>query len=178
MFATLAQTGMRKAEVALPANETFGKRHLSRANLAWRIGGRLLVDPTAAELADLAEGDYALLTVAPSKADQHGLIWSPAPIVLPFHSSEHEHPVCAARELMRLELAATARYVQDRPTQRRRQASTQRGLRGAIGRGSQGSLRAGRARCRGCLRACSLCLRRRVEQPSPEDARFAAVGRA
>ena len=105
MFATLAQTGMRKAEVALPAGDAFGAKHLSRANLAWRIRGRLLVGPTADELGDLTEGDYALLTVAPSKADQHGLIWSPAPIVLPYHASEGDFPICAARELMRLELA-------------------------------------------------------------------------
>ena len=109
MFATLAQTGMRKAEVSLPASEKFGKRHLSRAALAWRIGGRLLVDPTNEELEELAEGDYALLTVAPSKADQFGLVWSPAPIVLPYHASEREYPVCAARELMRLEQALPMR---------------------------------------------------------------------
>ena len=105
MFATLAQTGMRKAEVALPAGDTFGKVHLSRANLAWRIGGRLHTSPTADALADLSEGDYALLTVAPSKADQYGLIWAPAPIILPFYASDTDHPICAARELMRLEVA-------------------------------------------------------------------------
>ena len=105
MYATLAQTGMRKSEVALPANETFCKRHLSRAALAWRIGGDFVTSPSAEQLARLAEGDYALLTVAPSKADQFGLIWSPAPIVLPFHPDDLAHPICAARELARLETA-------------------------------------------------------------------------
>ena len=105
MFATLAQTGMRKSEVALPAGEEFGKRHLSRAAIAWRIGGRFITSPTAEDLAQLTDGDYVLLTVAPSKADQFGLIWAPAPIILPFHASAEEYPICAARELARLELA-------------------------------------------------------------------------
>jgi len=105
MYATLAQTGMRKSEVALPADDPFGKRHLSRAALAWRIGGRFVVSPTPEQLQCLSDGDYALLTVAPSKADQFGLIWSPAPIVLPYHADAREHPICAARELAGLELA-------------------------------------------------------------------------
>ena len=104
-YATLAQTGMRKSEVALPAGVTFSRAHLSRAALAWRIGGRFIVSPTPNDLDRLAEGDYALLTVAPSKADQFGLIWSPAPIVLPFHADEALTPICAARELARLERA-------------------------------------------------------------------------
>ena len=102
-YATLAQTGMRKSEVALAAGVEWSRAHLSRASLAWRIGGRFVVSPTATDLAALAEGDYALLTVATSKADQYGLVWSPAPIVLPYHADRATVPTCAARELAQLE---------------------------------------------------------------------------
>ena len=96
---------MRKAEIALYSGARFGGAHLSRANLAWRIGGRFIISPTAEDLAGLAEGDYALLTFAPSKADQFGLIWTSAPAYLPWHA---DAPISAARELATLELAHPA----------------------------------------------------------------------
>ena len=49
-FAVLAQTGMRKAEVALPHGEAFGRRHLSRAAVAWRMAGVFVVSPSAEQL--------------------------------------------------------------------------------------------------------------------------------
>jgi hypothetical protein len=101
-YSTHAQSGLRKSETCVPNGTQFGRKHLSRANLAWKIGGVFVRTPTRAQLASLAEGDYAILVVAPSKADQHGLVWGQAPIYLPWHAGA---PICAARALAALELA-------------------------------------------------------------------------
>ena len=102
MYCTLAQTGFRKSEVCVPDGKPFGRRHLSRANLAWKIGGRFVRSPTPEQLRGLRAGDFAVLTVAPSKADQHGLHWGQAPVYLPFHGPAVI--VNAARALRDLEL--------------------------------------------------------------------------
>ena len=101
-YAVHAQTGMRKSETCIPNGRAFGKKHLSRANLAWKIGGVFVRDPSRVQLAALREGDFAVLIVAPSKADQHGLHWGQAPIYLPYHARDD---ICAARALAALELA-------------------------------------------------------------------------
>ena len=109
LYATLAQTGMRKAEVALPAGKQFGRQHLSRASLAWRIGGVVVRSPSKEQLLGLKRGDRAILLVGPSKADQYGLVWGPSPICLPFDDERRidggwTRPICAARELRDVEL--------------------------------------------------------------------------
>jgi hypothetical protein len=102
MYCTLAQTGFRKSEVTVPDGKAFGRRHLSRANVAYKLGGRFVRSPSPEQLRAMREGDFVLLTVAPSKADQHGIHWGQAPVYLPFH----EHSVVnAARALRDLELA-------------------------------------------------------------------------
>ena len=102
-YNTLAQTGFRKSEVCVPDGKPFGRRHLSRGNLAWKIGGRFERSPTPEQLHGLRVGDFAVLTVAPSKADQHGIHWGQAPVYLPFHGPSVT--VNAARALRDLELA-------------------------------------------------------------------------
>ena len=102
-YCTLAQTGFRKSEVCVPDGKPFGRRHLSRGNLAWKIGGRFVRSPSPGQLRSLQVGDFAVLTVAPSKADQHGIHWGQAPIYLPFHGPSVV--VNAARALRDLELA-------------------------------------------------------------------------
>ena len=104
LFSTLAQTGMRKAEVSLPAGTTFSKVHISMANVRWLIGGVLYTAPTADQLRSLADGDYALLTPPPSKSDQFALHWGASTIYLRFYSSASDHPICAARDLAAEEL--------------------------------------------------------------------------
>jgi hypothetical protein len=73
--------------------------HISMANVRWVISGRFVEAPTAAQLGALADGDYALLTPPPSKADQFGLHWGASTIYLRFYHSRTDHPICAAREL-------------------------------------------------------------------------------
>ena len=104
LFSTLAQTGMRKAEVSLDAGSVFSKVHLSMANVRWVIGGTLHVAPSAELLRSLSDGDYALLTPPPSKSDQFALHWGASTVYLRFYSSLTAHPICAARDLAAEEL--------------------------------------------------------------------------
>ena len=102
MFHTLAQTGMRKGEVSLPANARFDKSRLSMLNVRWSIGGVVYDDLTPALYERLrAEGGYALLRPPPSKADPFSLHWGPCTIYLRFDATE---TINAARELAREEL--------------------------------------------------------------------------
>ena len=104
IYATLAQTGMRKGEVSLASGVDFGRMHLALKNVRWLIGGAIYEAPTTAQLRSLAHGDYALLTPPCSKADQFSLHWGASTIYLAFYESEADHPICAARELAREEL--------------------------------------------------------------------------
>ena len=101
LWATLAQTGFRKAEVSLGSSATLGPASLTRHNLRWRIGGVETADPTTEQLQQMTDGDLAILIPPKSKCDQFGLEWGQAPIYLRFHS---EAPICAARALRDLEL--------------------------------------------------------------------------
>ena len=104
MFATLAQTGMRKSEVSIPDKGKWTRRFISFDNVKWSIGGIVYKAPTLEQLAALREGDFALLRPPPSKADQFGLHWGASTIYLPYHPNRGTHPVCAARELAREEM--------------------------------------------------------------------------
>ena len=98
----LAQTGFRKGEVTV-ADEEFGTLHLSFDHLTWWIKGKKVDDPDAAQLLNLAPGDYAIIRPPPSKCDPLGLKWSNHPIYLPFDGSA---PINAARALAQWELVA------------------------------------------------------------------------
>ena len=111
LWHTLAQTGFRKAEVALDPREAWGAQHLSWANVTWRIGGVHVPCPTAAQLLTLVEGDYCVLVPPPSKADQFGMRWGSNPIWLPYSS---RGALNAARALARWEVRARV------PLERRR----------------------------------------------------------
>ena len=102
MFHVLAQTGMRKGEVSLPAKEKFDRSRLSFENVRWRIGGDIYNSLTP-ELYGrlLREGGYALLRPPPSKADQFSLHWGACTIYLKFSATE---TINAARELAREEM--------------------------------------------------------------------------
>jgi integrase len=111
MWATLAQTGFRKAEVSLSAGEQFGTHCLTRHSLRWRIGGVEVADPTERQLRNLKEGDLAILIPPRSKCDQFGLEWGQAPIYLRFHPHA---TICAARALRDLELRLPRHGLQQR----------------------------------------------------------------
>ena len=100
---TLAQTGFRKAEVTL-GNEDWGNMNISFANLAWRFtrDGRTYETsaPTAWELFNIKEGDFAIIRPPPSKCDQFAMRWGNSPIWLPYSKSA---AINAARELAKWE---------------------------------------------------------------------------
>lgn len=79
LICTLSECGFRKGEVA-------GDRCAKRSHLTWRIGGRMVANPTSEQLNRLAAGDMAILKPPPSKADQFGLIWAANPIYLGYDS--------------------------------------------------------------------------------------------
>lgn len=97
----LAQTGFRKAEIALKSGAEFALKHFSWDNVKWRIGGVDYARLTPALYARLCEGDVMIVRPPPSKADPFGLRWGAKPIFLPYSSSA---PICAARELAALEM--------------------------------------------------------------------------
>ena len=102
MFHLLAQTGMRKAEVSLPAKAKFDKTRLSMKNIRWRIGADVYDALTPALFERLQrEGGYALLRPPPSKADPFSLHWGPSTIYLRYSATAK---INAARELAREEL--------------------------------------------------------------------------
>ena len=102
MFHTLAQTGMRKAEVSLPPKAKFDKSRLSMLNVKWRIGGTVYNYLTPELHEELTrKGGYALLRPPPSKADPFSLHWGPCTIYLRYSALE---PINAARELAREEI--------------------------------------------------------------------------
>jgi integrase len=97
----LAQTGMRKAEVALPAGAAFGLKHFSWDNVKWRVGGTDYAALTPALRARLKEGDMLIVRPPPSKADPFGLRWGVHPIYLPYSATA---PINAARAMADLEM--------------------------------------------------------------------------
>lgn len=99
LIAVMAQSGLRKAEVT--SSKGFGKKDMSRASLYWVIQEVVVRSPTLAQLLGLKPGDYAALTPPPAKADQFGAIYGGLPMYFPFDATT---PLCAARELQRLEL--------------------------------------------------------------------------
>ena len=99
LIATMAQSGLRKAEVSSKAD--FTRKGMSRANVSWLIAGVIVRSPTPQQLHDLKLGDYACVTPPPAKADQFGVIYGGLPIYLPYHPTT---ALCAARELKHLEL--------------------------------------------------------------------------
>ena len=112
-FHTLAQTGFRKAEIARPRGAKWSNMHISFANLTWRIRGEEVYAPSARQLMALQDGDYAVITPPPSKADPLGLRWHGHPIWLCFDASSQ---INAARELARWELAAKVEESERRST--------------------------------------------------------------
>ena len=99
----LAQTGFRKADVALGTGD-WDSTKMSWASLKWLIDGKVVLSPTEAQLMSLVPGrDYAILMPGPSKADAFGMRWGNNPIWLPYDPTA---AVNAAFALMQWELCA------------------------------------------------------------------------
>ena len=111
LWATLAQTGFRKAEVAVGSGAAFGPDCLTRHNIRWRIGGIEVADPTEEQLRNLRDGDMCIIIPPRSKCDQFGLEWGQAPIYLRFRENAR---ICAARALRDLELRLPRHGLQQR----------------------------------------------------------------
>ena len=78
--------------------------NISFANLTWRFQGRPdTASPTAWELFNIKEGDYAILRPPPSKCDLQAMRWGNSPIWLPYSGSA---ALNAARALAKWELQA------------------------------------------------------------------------
>ena len=104
-FATLAEEGSRKDEVAKKTADTpFKKGRFTFASLVWKIGGdELRRPPTREELRTLQEGDGVLLKHGIAKNDPFGAYFAATPSFLAYRPGD-EH--CACRALAEMELAA------------------------------------------------------------------------
>jgi hypothetical protein len=101
---TLAQTGFRRSEVSCKHRDRFDPtRHLTRANLMWRINGVMHREATKAQLKSLDTASQAVLLPVPSKTDDFGFVWGDKPIYLPIRFGKW---CCAALRLAELELLA------------------------------------------------------------------------
>ena len=108
---TEAQTGFRNGDVT-------SKKHTKRdmmsiGHLTWFFKGKNRSELTGDELESLSEGDFAIITPPPSKADIFGMRWGSKPIFLPFSPTD---PICAARALRDLELAVQVKGEERRLT--------------------------------------------------------------
>ena len=106
------QTGYRKAEVGVPTGDVFGRCHLSRASVAWRIGGEVIADPSPAQLRALKEGDVALIHSPPMKNDQYGDKYGVYPSYLSYYPEDDS----AAYRLAQIELCFPVRGAHRRET--------------------------------------------------------------
>ena len=107
LLTVAASTGIRKAEGVTPDGKPLDQRRLRRCNLHWRIDGRVLADPSPAQLAALVPGrDSAVLIPPPSKADRFGQTWGTNPIHLPYAPTD---PANAAARLRTIELTFPVR---------------------------------------------------------------------
>lgn len=101
MWHLLAQTGFRKAEVAIPEGVRHGARHLSWDNIKWCIGGKDYAALTPPLFNVMGAGDVLIVRPPPSKADPWGLRWGVSPVYLPYSATA---PICAARAMAALEI--------------------------------------------------------------------------
>ena len=90
--------GFRKAELCTQDGGSFVRGHLSRASVAWRIGGIMVAKATCEQLRNLQPGDCAAIRPPTCKNDPFGQWFSDKAIWLPFNDS----PVNAAKALAEL----------------------------------------------------------------------------
>ena len=95
------------------SKEEFTKRDLSLVHLTWLFKGEMRDYLSPAELMSLSEGDYAIITPPPSKADPFGMRWGSKPISLPFSPTDQ---ICAARALRDVELLQSISGAERRAT--------------------------------------------------------------
>ena len=95
--AVASSTGFRKAELFESDEETM---YLTWKLVSWIIQGKGVTDPTDTQLQNLTEGDFAVVTPPPSKADQFNTVWGALPVYLPFKKEQRN----AAQALQQIAL--------------------------------------------------------------------------
>ena len=99
---TAAQSGIRLDEAAISAYENWTKAKMARGNLSYNINGKIVTNPTEAQLRSIRVGDFAILTPATSKCDRWGKKHGGKIIVLPYLP---DHAWNGCRALVQMELA-------------------------------------------------------------------------
>eukprot|EP00965_Chrysotila_dentata_P107454 3550336-Pleurochrysis_carterae.AAC.1 len=90
------RAGHRLGEAVQTSDELT---YFVRADVTYRIGGRVIVDPTLDELAGMRQSDVAYLAPSRSKTDFSGVIYSPFPSVLPYDDTSPSNAAAALRAL-------------------------------------------------------------------------------
>jgi hypothetical protein len=73
-------TGMRLSELV----SSNGSCCVLRGSCSFVIAGKLITNPTVAQLAALTTADFLVILPPPSKSDQFGIVWGSLPIYVPF----------------------------------------------------------------------------------------------
>eukprot|EP00965_Chrysotila_dentata_P101440 3348836-Pleurochrysis_carterae.AAC.1 len=90
------RTGHRLGEAVQTSDELT---YFVRADVTYRIGGGVIVDPTLEELARLRQGDVAYLARSRSQTDFSAVIYSPFSSVLPYDDTSLTNAAAALRAL-------------------------------------------------------------------------------
>lgn len=113
-FATLAEEGSRKDEVAKDKESTpFRKGRFTFDSLRWKIDGREVVNPSVAQLRSLRPGDGVWLRHGVAKNDAFGSYFAATPSFLAYRADTER---CACRALAELEIAAALEPAQRKST--------------------------------------------------------------
>jgi hypothetical protein len=112
-FKALLCTGLsaafRKAELCTQDGKSYERGHLSRASVAWRIGGKEINQVSHAQLRKLRRGDLVAIRPPLCKNDPFGQCFSDKAIWLPFDNTETNAAKALAELFLRLPENDTAR---------------------------------------------------------------------
>jgi len=105
-FKALLCTGLsaafRKAELCTQDGKSYERGHLSRASVAWRIGGIEISQASHAQLRKLRRGDLVAIRPPLCKNDPFGQWFSDKAIWLPFDNTETNAAKALAELFLRL----------------------------------------------------------------------------
>ena len=102
---TMAETGMRKAEVTSERARKFTKLDLSFAHLKWLVNGGQPQDATVELLQSMVPGEaFAVLYPNSAKADPFTVNWGTKPIFMLYDPAEDINAATALRQLELLSL--------------------------------------------------------------------------
>ena len=99
VIALCASAGFRRSEVSVDERAQVTAMDMSRASMFFVIRGKIVRNPSTADLQSMSEGDFIGVLACPTKNDPLGVHFMPFPIIIAFHPSRPEDPGAALRNL-------------------------------------------------------------------------------